>query len=267
MLHLEINVKRRHIYALVAAVAVIVALLPLASYAADRFTDVPDSNVFHDDITWLADAGVTLGCNPPANDEFCPGDNVRRETMAAFMHRLAVNKVVDAKTAINAENAVNADVAAEADNADTLDGYEATELMPGGVVPVGATIYGAWAIAGAPATWISAGQPFGYSLPSAPVPHYLIAGSGPTTECPGTVAAPEALPGHLCVYEQLRNSIAAPGIFNASGNPGTASAFGFVVSTTGAAGGNGLAYGSWAVTAAAATPTGATSTTPGVLGQ
>ena len=112
MLHLEFNITRRHIYGLVAAIAVIVMMVPLASYAADRFTDVPDSNVFHDDITWLADAGVTLGCNPPANDEFCPTDNVRRETMAAFMRRLAVNQVVDAKTAIDAENAVNADFAA-----------------------------------------------------------------------------------------------------------------------------------------------------------
>ncbi len=50
MLHLEINVKRRHIYALVAAIAVIMTIMPLASYAADKFNDVPDSNIFHDDI-------------------------------------------------------------------------------------------------------------------------------------------------------------------------------------------------------------------------
>src|SRR5690606_6120098 len=53
------------------------------------FTDVPDTNVFHDDIAWLAEAGVTKGCNPPDNTEFCPGDNVTREQMAAFMRRLA----------------------------------------------------------------------------------------------------------------------------------------------------------------------------------
>jgi hypothetical protein len=96
MLHLEINVKRRHVYTLVAAFAVIMTIVPLASYAADKFNDVPDSNIFHNDIAWLADAGVTKGCNPPANDEFCPGSNVSREQMAAFMRRLAENKVVDA---------------------------------------------------------------------------------------------------------------------------------------------------------------------------
>ena len=171
MLHLEINVKRRHIYALVAAIALIVTILPVSSWAAHQFTDVPNSNIFHDDIGWLADNGITLGCNPPTNDEFCPQDNVRRETMAAFMRRLAENQVVDAKTAITAESAATADfateadVAGEADNADTVDGYDAVDLMPGGTVPVGATIRGVWGLGGAPATWGAEGQAFGYSLP------------------------------------------------------------------------------------------------------
>src|SRR5690606_27559857 len=63
-----------------------------------RFDDVPDSNTFHADITWLAHAGVTKGCNPPATTSFCPSDNGTREHMAAFMHRLAQNRVVDAGT-------------------------------------------------------------------------------------------------------------------------------------------------------------------------
>ena len=64
-------------------------MVPVVASAADRFTDVPETNVFHDDISWLADAGVTLGCNPPTNDEFCPNDYVTREQMAALMHRFA----------------------------------------------------------------------------------------------------------------------------------------------------------------------------------
>jgi hypothetical protein len=80
--------------ALVAVTALVA--LPVGALAADRFDDVPDSNVFHDDISWLADADVTRGCNPPANTEFCPSDEVTREQMAAFMHRLAINQVVDA---------------------------------------------------------------------------------------------------------------------------------------------------------------------------
>jgi hypothetical protein len=57
---------------------------------------VPDSHTFHNDIAWLADAGVTKGCNPPANTEFCPDDNVTRGQMGAFMRRLAESQVVDA---------------------------------------------------------------------------------------------------------------------------------------------------------------------------
>lgn len=71
-------------------------LLPVAVWAADGFTDVPDSNVFHDDIGWLADTGVTRGCNPPDNTQFCPDDDVTRGQMAAFMRRLAEGRVVEA---------------------------------------------------------------------------------------------------------------------------------------------------------------------------
>ncbi|MFP3915765.1 MAG: S8 family serine peptidase, partial [Actinomycetota bacterium] len=41
---------------------------------APDFTDVPSGDVFHDDIAWLAGAGITRGCNPPVNDRFCPDD-------------------------------------------------------------------------------------------------------------------------------------------------------------------------------------------------
>ncbi len=51
------------------------------------FTDVPDTLVFHDDISDLAYAGITRGCSPPANDAFCPDDPVTRGQMAAFLHR------------------------------------------------------------------------------------------------------------------------------------------------------------------------------------
>ena len=82
---------------LVLATAVLaVVLIPAGALAMHQFTDVPDSNIFHADIDWLADNGITLGCNPPSNDRYCPGANVTREQMAAFMRRLAVNQVVDA---------------------------------------------------------------------------------------------------------------------------------------------------------------------------
>ncbi len=79
------------------AVAVVGAVaVPGAVLASHSFTDVPDAHTFHADVAWLAETGVTKGCNPPANTEFCPGDYVTRGQMAAFLHRLAINQVVDA---------------------------------------------------------------------------------------------------------------------------------------------------------------------------
>ena len=46
-----------------------------------------DGSVFEADIARLAAAGITMGCNPPDNTEFCPYSVVTREQMAAFLHR------------------------------------------------------------------------------------------------------------------------------------------------------------------------------------
>lgn len=108
--------RKRRLTAFMVAIAVLIAT-PLVVMAADAFDDVPNSNVHHDDITWLKEAGVTVGCNPPANTEFCPGDPVLRQQMASFMRRLAENEVVNAATAKEADHAANAD---------TLDGLEAS---------------------------------------------------------------------------------------------------------------------------------------------
>jgi len=56
------------------------------SGSGDLFRDDDDS-VFEDQIDKLAVAGVTSGCNPPDNDEFCPAGQVTRAQMAAFLHR------------------------------------------------------------------------------------------------------------------------------------------------------------------------------------
>ena len=74
-------------------VVVLVVVIPAAAWAGHQFADVPSSNVFHDDIDWMRDEGVTRGCNPPDNDEYCPEGNVTRQQMAAFMHRLETEGV------------------------------------------------------------------------------------------------------------------------------------------------------------------------------
>ena len=59
------------------------------------YTDAGSGNLFVDDdnsmfegaIDRLATAGVTKGCNPPANNRFCPDDDMTRGQIAAFLRR------------------------------------------------------------------------------------------------------------------------------------------------------------------------------------
>ncbi len=46
-----------------------------------------DGNVHEGGIEAIAAEGITLGCNPPDNTIFCPGDSVTRGQMAAFLAR------------------------------------------------------------------------------------------------------------------------------------------------------------------------------------
>jgi len=57
-----------------------------AGAGSDQFSD-DDGSTFEADIERLAEAGVTRGCNPPANDMFCPSAPVTRGQMAAFLRR------------------------------------------------------------------------------------------------------------------------------------------------------------------------------------
>jgi hypothetical protein len=106
--------------ALLAVVIAVAMAIPITAFGIHQFTDVPNSHVFHNSIDWMKDNGITEGCNPPANDKYCPDDFTTRGQMAAFFKRLAEKKVVDAATAVNATNA---------DNADTLDGKNSTDFV------------------------------------------------------------------------------------------------------------------------------------------
>lgn len=66
--------------------AFLVRALEIGPVSTDYFDDDADS-VFEDDINRLAAAGITRGCNPPANDRFCPSSVVTRQQMAAFLVR------------------------------------------------------------------------------------------------------------------------------------------------------------------------------------
>ena len=64
----------------------LVRALGLPSGSVD-FADVSASSVHAADIAALAAAGITKGCNPPDNTNFCPGNSVTREQMASFLSR------------------------------------------------------------------------------------------------------------------------------------------------------------------------------------
>jgi hypothetical protein len=54
--------------------------------AENRFTD-DEGHVFESAINRIAVAGITLGCNPPDNDRFCPDQRIARDQMATFLTR------------------------------------------------------------------------------------------------------------------------------------------------------------------------------------
>lgn len=70
----------------------------MAAFLARAFDFAPtDEDFFVDDeghlferaINRMAAEGVTQGCNPPANDRFCPDDPVTRGQMATFLTRVS----------------------------------------------------------------------------------------------------------------------------------------------------------------------------------
>lgn len=64
----------------------LVRALQIPPTANDRFSD--DTGSIHEaDINALAEAGITVGCNPPVNDRFCPSQSVTRGEMASFLAR------------------------------------------------------------------------------------------------------------------------------------------------------------------------------------
>jgi hypothetical protein len=60
--------------------------LDLPATGQDFFSD-DNGHIFESGINRLRAAGITLGCNPPANSRFCPGRDMTRGEMAAMLVR------------------------------------------------------------------------------------------------------------------------------------------------------------------------------------
>jgi len=136
--------------------------------------------------------------------------------------------------------------------------------------PAGKTLRGNYMTAGnnGPSTNHSA-YSFGFRLSAAPTVHYITVGTPPPADCPGTVTNPQANPGHLCVFEVFaQNATAFRGVCDAetAGCPAnSASREGFAVYAAIQTAGQGMyVFGSWAVTAAAASALPATPHQPGM---
>ena len=121
-------------------------------------------------------------------------------------------------------------------------------------LPSGATLRGAFqvagtdtpAVAGAAASAIS----FVFPLAETPEPHLVPEGGPAVAECPGSVSAPEALPGHVCVYVGNAANASSISILDpVTGIGPGASRFGITISATGSFDSNYFLSGTWAVTA------------------
>lgn len=81
--------------ATIALLAPLLAIVGLLGFQPDRADGVTISGYFTDDdgrtleadIDAIAEAGITRGCNPPANTRFCPTATLTRGEMAAFLVR------------------------------------------------------------------------------------------------------------------------------------------------------------------------------------
>lgn len=67
--------------------AFLVRALSLTDGAGSNVFVDDNNSVFEADIEKLEAAGITKGCNPPVNNQYCPSDVVTRGQMAAFMVR------------------------------------------------------------------------------------------------------------------------------------------------------------------------------------
>ncbi len=124
-------------------------------------------------------------------------------------------------------------------------GDKGDQGVPGpypGTLPSGKTIRGTFNIGGTAASGGAVAVDdisFGFGFASAPVAHYV---GTANANCPGTYLAPEALPGHLCIYSGDKTNTPGLGI-----NLGT-KPYGATVYVASSGSGTFYDIGSWAAT-------------------
>jgi hypothetical protein len=119
-------------------------------------------------------------------------------------------------------------------------------------LPKGASLKGEWAMRENQATGINgltSAISLGVPLASAPTAHYIPEGTpegSDPTGCKGTVSAPVAVSGNLCVFAEEEQNIFQTAPFNPAVTGVTT--FGFIIKMASSEEGLAAAAGSWAVT-------------------
>ncbi len=143
-----------------------------------------------------------------------------------------------------------------------VQGPQGEPWTPNNTLPANAKEKGTWSVAGVPATYfgkelVSASISFTIPLekPIAEAEVHIVT-QGETIECPGGVEKPEALPGNLCIFIQASNNAKESDILDVSPEGFLKKGAGTVGTTLliepETAGEGVLIFGSWAVTAPAA---------------
>jgi hypothetical protein len=84
-------------------------------------------------------------------------------------------------------------------------GPEGSPWTAGGTLPSGKSERGVWAAGPLGTEQFNAVASVSFPIPlaSGPAVHFMAEGATPTIACPGTVKAPTAAPGNLCVYQRI----------------------------------------------------------------
>jgi hypothetical protein len=170
-------------------------------------------------------------------------------TEGDFYIDTATDKIYGPKTAVWG---AGTELKGKAGNPWTLGGTLPASTEPG----CPCTETGTWAFGAVPSPAAFVSVPISFPIPladelSETQVHFLAKGAAPTTECPGTAAAPQAEPGNLCVYtrqlsEELEGELQVflrPG----GGGEGAGTAGSVLVFGNPKQEANG--FGTWAVTA------------------
>jgi hypothetical protein len=104
-----LRIPRRWVRAIVLVAVTAAVVAPATVWAQSVFSDVPDGSTHAEGIEYVADKGITVGCE---DDLYCPNDPVTRAQMATFLYRSSGNDPATAPSI----------------NADLVDGSSAEQL-------------------------------------------------------------------------------------------------------------------------------------------